>query len=177
MTLFSVSLTSSSVACLICTYLVSTLVKTCIMLRACGYLMFLVLQVINENRHCIVAAATNKSKVRIVPYYFLYCILAFGVIGVVARLRAGRSGVRIRAGATDFSLLQNVQTGCGAHPDSYSVSAGDSFGGSKAAGVWGWPLSSSGNIQNDWSYIYTSLMPLCLVQGKRYPFYTCIRTD
>ena len=169
MTQFPVSLTSASVACLICMYLVSTLVKTCIMLRACGYLMFLVLQVINENLHCIVAAATNKSKVIIVQYYFLYCILAFGVIGVVARLRAGRSGVRIRAGATDFSLLQNVQTACGADSDSYSV---------KRPGCEAdHSLSSSGNVQNDWSYIYTSLMPLCLVQGKRYPFYTCIRTD
>jgi hypothetical protein len=96
---------------------------------------FFVLQVMNENRHRIVAAASNKSKVTVVPCYFLYCILAFGVIGLVAGLPAGRYGVRIRAGATYFSLLQNVQTGCGVHPDAYSLGTGDSFLGRKAAGV------------------------------------------
>jgi hypothetical protein len=34
----------------------------------------------------------------------------------VTRLQAGRSGVPISAGATEFSLLQNSRTGCGAHP-------------------------------------------------------------
>jgi hypothetical protein len=43
------------------------------------------------------------------------------LVGIVTRLRAGRSGVRIPVEARDFSLLQNVQTGSGAHPASYSV--------------------------------------------------------
>ena len=40
--------------------------------------------------------------------------------GVVTTPRAARSGVRIPAGAGDFSLLQNVQTISGDHPASYS---------------------------------------------------------
>jgi hypothetical protein len=39
-------------------------------------------------------------------------------------LQAGRNGVRILAGARDFSLLRNMQTGSGAHPASYSMGTG-----------------------------------------------------
>jgi hypothetical protein len=39
-------------------------------------------------------------------------------VRTVIRLRDGRSGVRIRAGVRDFSVLQNVQTVSGAHPPS-----------------------------------------------------------
>jgi hypothetical protein len=46
------------------------------------------------------------------------------VVGIGTRLRDGRSGVRILVGTRDMSLLQNVQTGCGAHPTSCSVGHG-----------------------------------------------------
>lgn len=36
-------------------------------------------------------------------------------------LQAGRSGIRIPASAGDFFLLENVQTGSGAHPAACSV--------------------------------------------------------
>jgi hypothetical protein len=36
----------------------------------------------------------------------------------------GQCRVRIAVGARDFSLLQNVQTGSGAHPVSYSLHTG-----------------------------------------------------
>ena len=42
------------------------------------------------------------------------------VVGIVTRLRAGRSGAWIPTEARDFSVLQkNIQTGSGAHPMSY----------------------------------------------------------
>ena len=40
---------------------------------------------------------------------------------IPTRLRPGRFGVPIYIGAREFSLLQNVQPGSGAHPASYSV--------------------------------------------------------
>ena len=40
---------------------------------------------------------------------------------IATRLRAGRSGVRIPAEARDFSPLQNVGSGSGAHTASYSL--------------------------------------------------------
>ena len=43
------------------------------------------------------------------------------VVDTATTLQAGRSGVRIPVGERDFVLLQNVQTGCGAHTASYSV--------------------------------------------------------
>jgi hypothetical protein len=46
------------------------------------------------------------------------------VVGIMSRLRAGRSRVRILVGARDFSLLQNVQTDVRAHPVSYSMGTG-----------------------------------------------------
>ena len=44
------------------------------------------------------------------------------IFSIVSRLRAGRSGVQIPAGARDISLIQNVQANCGAHPLSCSLS-------------------------------------------------------
>jgi hypothetical protein len=38
----------------------------------------------------------------------------------------------------EFSLLHDVQTGSGVHPTSYRMGTGG-----KAAGAWGWPLTSS----------------------------------
>jgi hypothetical protein len=37
------------------------------------------------------------------------------IVDMVTDLWAGRSGVRIPVGAGDSSLLENVQTGCGAY--------------------------------------------------------------
>jgi hypothetical protein len=62
-------------------------------------------------------------KLQEMPLYFFILI------------RDGRSGVRILAGAGDFPLLQNVQTGSGAHPWIPGF-----FCGEKAAGAWSWPL-------------------------------------
>jgi hypothetical protein len=44
------------------------------------------------------------------------------------------SGVRVPAGAGDFSFHHRVQTGSGAHPASYPMGTGASFRGGKAAG-------------------------------------------
>ena len=38
---------------------------------------------------------------------------------VAARLQAGRSGVRMRTEARDFSAFQNIQNSFAAHPASY----------------------------------------------------------
>jgi hypothetical protein len=43
-------------------------------------------------------------------------------------------GVRVPAEAVNFSLQHRVQTGCGAHPASYTVGIGSSFPGGKASG-------------------------------------------
>jgi hypothetical protein len=43
----------------------------------------------------------------------------------------------------EFSLLHVVQTGSGVHPSSYPIGTGGSFSGSKATGVWSWPLTSN----------------------------------
>jgi hypothetical protein len=40
-------------------------------------------------------------------------------------------------------LLHYAQTGSGAHPASYPMGAGSYFTGSKAAGTWSWPLTST----------------------------------
>jgi hypothetical protein len=51
-------------------------------------------------------------------------------------------GVQFPVGAGNFTFRHRVQTGSGAYPDSYPVSTGGSFPGSKAAGTWNWPLTS-----------------------------------
>jgi hypothetical protein len=54
----------------------------------------------------------------LVENYFMSFML---VIDVVTRLLGGCSGVWIPVGAQNFSVHQNVRTGSGAHPASYSV--------------------------------------------------------
>jgi hypothetical protein len=51
------------------------------------------------------------------------------VVGIAARLRAGRYGVRIPAEAKDFSILRIGHNGSGADPASYSVGTGFFSGG------------------------------------------------
>jgi hypothetical protein len=43
--------------------------------------------------------------------------------------------VRVPAGAGNFSLHHRIQTGSGAHPDSYPMGTRGSFPGGKAAGA------------------------------------------
>jgi len=45
-------------------------------------------------------------------------------------------GVRVPAGAGNFSLHHSVQTGSGSHPASYSLGTVGSFPENKVAGVW-----------------------------------------
>jgi hypothetical protein len=59
-----------------------------------------------------------------------------------AGLRAGWSVVRIPAETGNLPLHHCIQTGSGAHPASYPMGTGGSFPGGKAAGAWGWPLTS-----------------------------------
>jgi hypothetical protein len=56
-------------------------------------------------------------------------------------LGAGWSGVRVPAGAGNFSLHHCVQTGSGARPASYPMGTRGSFPGDKAAEAWSWPLN------------------------------------
>jgi hypothetical protein len=53
---------------------------------------------------------------------------------VVRQVRGRTAGVRFLAEETDVSLLRNVQTGSGAHLDSYPIGNWGCFSRSKAAG-------------------------------------------
>jgi hypothetical protein len=64
-------------------------------------------------------------------------------------LGAGRSGVRIPAGARDFSLLQNIRTVYQAHPASWGSFPGIKRPGREANHS---PLFSS---KTEWSYTFT----------------------
>jgi hypothetical protein len=52
-----------------------------------------------------------------------------------AGIRAGCSGVRVPAGAGNFSLHHHIHTGSGAHLASYPMGTRGSFTGGKAAGA------------------------------------------
>jgi len=52
-------------------------------------------------------------------------------------------GVRIPAGAGNSSLRHRVQTDSGAQAASYPLGTGGFFRGSKAAGAWSWPLTTT----------------------------------
>jgi hypothetical protein len=59
-----------------------------------------------------------------------FLLIRNNVDGIATRLQAAWCGVESPVEATDFSLLQNVQTNFGAHLASYSMGTGD-----KAPGV------------------------------------------
>jgi hypothetical protein len=69
-----------------------------------------------------------------------------------AGLRTVWSGVRGPAGAGNFSLHHRVQTGSRIQPASYPMGTRGSFPGSKTAGAWSWPITSSAEVKNAWSY-------------------------
>ena len=57
------------------------------------------------------------------------------IFGIGTMLWAGRPGIWILLGVRDFSVLQNVQTGSGAHPASCSLGTGVLSWGVKVAGT------------------------------------------
>jgi hypothetical protein len=74
----------------------------------------------------------------------LHCISRNSSVSTALGYGLDDRGSRIQflAVAGDFSLHHRVQNGSGAHPASYPMGIGGSFPGSKAAGVWNWPLTS-----------------------------------
>jgi hypothetical protein len=78
-----------------------------------------------------------------------------------AGLRAGWLGVRVPAGAGNFSLNHRIQIGSGAHPASYPMDIGGSFLGVKRPGRKAdhSPPSSS-EVKNAWTH--TSTPPIRL---------------
>jgi len=90
---------------------------------------------------------------------------------IVTRLWGGRPEFNSWQVLGIFSPHHIVQTGCGAHPASYPMSAGGFF----PPGVkWpvreaDHPLPSSAEVNNAWSYISTPqyvLMAWCLIKHK-----------
>jgi hypothetical protein len=57
-------------------------------------------------------------------------------------LKSYGSRVRFTARAGNFTLNHSVQNGPAAQPASYTIGTSGSFPGSKAAGLWSWPLTS-----------------------------------
>jgi hypothetical protein len=70
-------------------------------------------------------------------------------------------GVRVPAGAGNFSLHHRLQTGSGAHPTSYPTDTRISFSGVKWSGREAYHSSlPSAEVKNAWSY--TSILPIRL---------------
>ena len=95
-------------------------------------------------------------------YFFLSCHVS--VVTIVTGLRAVRSGIRISAGAKDFSLLW-IQTGPVALPASYSVHTGGSYPEGKAARALCWLVT----FFSCFSWVSGGILPLPL-----YAFMACV---
>ena len=76
----------------------------------------------------------------------------------VIRLRVGQFEVRILEGTKNFSLLQNVQTGCGAHTAYCSMGTDVLSSGLKRPGRESYHFPPySAEIKNEWSYTFIPL--------------------
>jgi hypothetical protein len=86
------------------------------------------------------------------------------VAGIVTRLHTGLPRVRISKGARDFLLYKpSIQS-------FYSIGTGVLCPGCKAAGAWGWPLTSISftEVKNEWSCI--SAASICFQGADRDSF-------
>jgi hypothetical protein len=84
-----------------------------------------------------------------------------------SRLRTGRNGIPIPAGATDLTRLRNVQTVSAAHPAFYLIDMGASSLGSKADHSF----SSTAEAKKECLELYpsSSYMPSRREQGLHLP--------
>jgi hypothetical protein len=102
----------------------------------------------NETEsYCNSAQPTVRSRRSLCPSATVFNIVFLYGLGAgiaqlySAGLRAGRSGVRIPAGAWNFSFHHRVQTGSEALSASYPMRTSGSFPEGKAAEAWSWPLT------------------------------------
>jgi hypothetical protein len=88
--------------------------------------------------------------------------LSSSSVSIVTKPRIGRAGVWFPAGAVDFYLLKNVQTGYGAQPASSSMSTGLFFflGVKRPGHEFDHIPPSAAEVKNEWSY--TSAPPVYL---------------
>jgi hypothetical protein len=86
------------------------------------------------------------------------------------------TGYRIPEGARYFSLLQNVQTGFGAHPSSYLFGTKVLSPEVKVQSC-GFDHSSlySAEFKNEWSYTSTPAICLYGIDGENFNIFTCIK--
>jgi hypothetical protein len=94
------------------------------------------------------------------------------VVGVVTRPRTGRTGVRIAAGATDFSFLQNVQAGSADPPSLLFKGYRSSFSEIKRPGREVYhQLLSIADVKNEWSYTSAPLIWLRVLDRNEFTVY------
>ena len=88
----------------------------------------------------------------------------------VTGLRAGRSGVHIQAGARNFRVPDNVQTGSGAHPASCSF-----LGVNRPGREADHSPASSAEVKNEWWHTSTTnIYAFIVCTGATVPFIVCI---
>jgi hypothetical protein len=81
-------------------------------------------------------------------------------VGIVTRLRAGRSGVRKPALAMNFSVLQNVKTGCGGHwtrRGTLPAHEADMDTTGHSSGTWSWQLHLLPMVRIKGVYLHLSI--------------------
>jgi hypothetical protein len=78
------------------------------------------------------------------------------------RLRAVRPGFRFETGTRDFCVLRNVETGSGAHANSYSICAGVLSAGKVAGRDVSHSLLSRA-VRNEWCCTFT--LPVVFFSG------------
>jgi hypothetical protein len=95
-------------------------------------------------------------------------------VGTVTRLCAQWCGVWFLAGTRIFSTFQNVQTGSGAHPASYSMGTWGFFLGDKQLGCEADRLTPPVNLMNGATPLL-SLYAFKTCRGATLPYAACIQ--
>ena len=124
-----------------------------------------------------------KSKIALSPINFCTSVSLKGhssVFSIVTPLWAVRSGVRIPAGARNFSLHEHM-TISGAHPAPYSVGVRGNLprvGAGILAAEWCWELDvPSSEVKNKWIYTSTPLTLSFFVDRDNFTITACFAVN
>jgi hypothetical protein len=104
-------------------------------------------------------------------FYNLKFRILDGVVAVVTRLWTGRFGVWFSAGARDFTVVQNVNTGSVAYGASCLLGVGGCYTGGKLASAWSLTIQlhllSRFRNSSRMPELYSCCMPLWHAQELR----------
>jgi hypothetical protein len=114
---------------------------------------------------CQFEHVTSNNKIHHISLQFSYDWIfatSFSIVGIIIMLWAGRSGVRIPAGATELFYFSIMSTRVIAF---YSIGTGDICEGFSGQGMMTTHIHLVSRLRMNWSTLFSPFMPSCPWMG------------